>query len=100
MTYTTPDDLRNLRTKYREGTFDPTQFNWAVGENAVPVASPDSPDGWRYAKRVCVYIMCDGSQQCFGEFPLRGEPTPERWEMARRIIRETFDVERILNGVG
>ena len=96
----TPDELRDLRVKYRGGTFDPKSVNWAVGENRVPVVDDASPEGWKYEARVCIYIMGDGSQQCFGEFPLRGPPTPERWEMARQIIWESFGVERIINGVG
>ena len=82
------------------GTFDPKSVNWAVGENAVPVNDPSNPEGFRYEKRVCIYMMGDGSQQCYGSFPLKGKPSPEVWEMAEDIIRKSMGVTRILRGVG
>lgn len=99
-TYSTREDWLALKAKASAGTFNPKAFNWAVGENAVPVSDESATDGWKYEKRVCVYIMCDGGEQCFGEFPLTGPPSPEKWEVARRLIKDSFGVERILNGVG
>lgn len=99
--YTTPTEFRTLRDRFREGTFDPLSINWAVGENRVPISDASAPEGWKYENRVCIYMMGDGSQQVVGEFPLTGVPSPDRWEMAREIIRINFPtVTRIINGVG
>lgn len=99
--YTTPDELRTLRQQARDGTFDPLSVNWAVGENRVAVADDSAPEGWKYENRVCVYMMGDGSQQVYGEFVLSGTPSPERWEMARKLIKQSFPtVTHIINGVG
>ena len=87
------DNFLDLIAQRAAGTFDPTSVNWAVGENRIPVG-----DG--YENLVCIYIMGDGSQQVFGEFPLKGAPSPERWDIAERIIRQYMGVERIIRGVG
>lgn len=82
------------------GTFDPVSVNWAVGENRIEVIDPADPKGYRYENRVCIYMMGDGSQQVFAEFPLKGAPSPERWDIAEKIIRTYMGVERVIRGVG
>lgn len=91
------EDFLDIIAQKEAGTFDPTSVNWAVGENRVSVLYMD---GFRYENRVCIYIMGDGSQQVFGEFPLKGKPSPERWDLAERIIRTHMGVERVIRGVG
>lgn len=89
-----------LKAETVTGKFVPQDWNWAVDVNAIPVPDESVPDGWSYQKRVCIYIMGDGSQQCLYDFPLIGEPSPEKWETAEKMIRETFGINRILRGVG
>lgn len=96
---TSRDGWLKYRKEAAEGTFKPKDWNWAVGENAVEVADPSSPKGYRYEKRVCIFIMGDGSEQCLAMFPLEGKPSPEQWDLARQMIRTTFGVERIIDGV-
>lgn len=79
------------------GTFDPTSVNWAVGENHISVPYMD---GFRYENRVCIFMMGDGSEQVYGMFPLKGQPSPELWDAAERIIRQYMGVEHVIRGVG
>jgi hypothetical protein len=93
------DTLANLVEQYKAGTFDPTQWNWCVGENIVPVdGDPTGPTGFRPA--VCIFVMGDGAQQCYRMIPLDGVPSPELWEQAISDIKRLFGVKRVIRGVG
>lgn len=91
------DNFLDVIAETEAGTFDPTSVNWAVGENRVSVPCLD---GFRYENRVCIFMMGEGSEQCYGMFPLKGKPSPERWDIAEKIIRTYMGVERVIRGVG
>ena len=93
-------DWNRLRAEWANGTFDPMAWTWAVGVNAVLVPDEDHPDGRSYKPRVCIYIMGQGAEQCFANFTLIGEATPDRCEEAKELIQVSFGVTRILDGVG
>lgn len=82
------------------GKFDPNSVNWAVGENRVEVDDPTEDRGYTYENRVCIFMMGEGSEQCYGMFPLKGSPTHELWDRAEEIIRKHMGVERVIRGVG
>lgn len=97
---TTKDDLAGLIAKTKSGEFNPVDYNWAVDVNAVPITDASAPEGWSYQERVCIFLMGDGSEQCFGMWPLAGAPSETLLQEAERLVKTTFGVGRVLRGVG
>lgn len=89
-----------LKEEARAGTFRPSDWNWAVGENYVEVTNPAKPEGYSYERKTCIWIMGQGAEQCLHMFVLNGEPGEDHEAKARQLIRNAFGVTRILNGVG
>lgn len=94
------DKWKNLVRQYQEGTFRPSEWNWVVAENSVPVLDEASPNGWKYAPRVCIYVMGSGGQEILHDFILAGEINQQKRAQAVELIRQTFGVERVIFGLG
>lgn len=71
--------------------FNPNNWTWCVNYNRVKT------DNDVYQSRACVYIMGCGAEQCMFTCHFGPSVTTEH---IKRMIRATFGIDRVLDGVG
>lgn len=93
----TPRDqitLPELVAKYKRGEFDPKQWNLCIDWNSVDVGD-ETP---AYTRCIGFYVMGDGCGQCEHQFHWPSEVMTK--ELLETWIKTTFNVDRVLYGVG